>query len=124
MVFFYKNYPYAPKATLISGLANGFGYLAGFGALATLISIPKNPVFILPTLLLGALAAFLIVYVGHKLTDKMAGPETEKNITTKPRFAQAYCMANPEAYDHLAEINPEFGQKYMINEKGKCVKRK
>ena len=124
MVFFYRNYPYAPKATLLSGFANGFGYLCAIGAICTLISIPKNPIFILPTIILGGLAAFLIIYWGRKLPDKLAGPETEKNVTTKPRFAAAYCQANPDAYDHLAEVNPEFGQKYVMNEKGRCVKRK
>ena len=124
MFFFYRNYPYAPKATVLSGIANGCGYLAAIGAIVTLLAIPQSPVYIIPTILLGALGAFLIVYVGHKLTDKLAGPETEKNITTKPRVAAAYCQANPDEYEHIAQINPEFGQKYVMNEKGRCVKRK
>ena len=124
MFFFYRNYPYAPKATVLSGIANGCGYLAAIGAIVTLLAIPQSPVYIIPTILLGALAAFLIVYVGHKLTDKMARPETEKNITTKPRVAAAYCQANPDEYEHIAQINPEFSQKYVMNEKGRCVKRK
>lgn len=124
MVFFYRSYPYAPKATLISGLGNGFGYLCAIFAIAALVGIPKNPAYIIATVLLGALGAFLIIYVGRKLPDKLAEPETEKNITTKPRFAQAYVNTRPDEYDRIAEINPEFGQKYMMNEKGKCVKRK
>lgn len=124
MVFFYRNYPCAPKATLISGLANGFGYIAAIFTIVLATNIPKRPIYILPVLLLAGLAAFLIIYVGHKLTDKLGPAEAEKNITTKPRFAQAFCSIHPEEYDRLAQINPEFGRLYEKNDKGRVVKRK
>ena len=121
---FYRNYPYAPKATFVSAFSYLGGLLSALGAVACIFALRNNFVMILPAIILIALAVLLFVYVGRKYADKLAETETEKNITTKPRYAMLYCQNNPEAYDHLAEVNPEFGQKYMMNEKGKCVKRK
>ena len=121
---FYRNYPYAPVATLVSGFSYIIGFISAIGAILCILQVGKSPVYILPTIILAGLAAFLFLYVGRKLVDQMAEKETEKNIRTKPRFAQSYCIAHPEEFERIAEINPEFGQKYEINEKGKCVKKK
>ncbi len=123
-MIFYRSYLCAPKATLISGLANIFGYVAAIIAIALATNIPSKPVMIVPVILLAGLAAVLIIYVGRKLTDKMAEPEVEKNITTKPRFAQMYCTRNPIEYERIAQINPEFGRLYERDEKNRIVKRK
>ena len=124
MVIFYKNYPFSPLATLISALANVVGLFAAIGAIFLITLVRSNAAILIPAVLLAALAVFLIVYVGRKMTDKLSEKWSDQNIRTKPRFAYQYCMQHPEAYQQLAEINPEFGAKYMINEKGKIAKRK
>ena len=123
-MIFYRSYPYAPKATMISAFSNIFGFFAAIGAICLLTQIMNNPIMILPAILLGALAAFLLIFLGRKYTDKIAEPESEKNLKTKPRFAMLYCMNYPDEYDRMAEINPEFGRLYMKDEKGRIVKRK
>ncbi len=121
---FYKSYPYAPVATLVSGLSYAGAFSCAILAIVCILQIGKNPVYIIPTVILIALGLFLFLYVGRKVVDQMAEKETEKNIRTKPRFAQLYCGTHPEEFERIAEINPEFGQKYEINEKGRCVKKK
>ena len=121
---FYKNYPYAPVASLVSGFSNAFAFISAIGAILCILQVKTSIVYLLVALLLAGLAAFLFLYVSRKLVDQMAEKETDKNIRTKPRFAYSYCLAHPEEYEHLAQINPEFGQKYEINENGKCAKRK
>lgn len=123
-MIFYRNYPCAPKATLLSGFANIFGFIAAIFAIVLATNIPSNLIYILPVLILAGLAAVLIIYVGRKLTDKMAETETEKNVTTKPRFAAVYCSRNPEEYDRIAQINPEFGRLYEKDANDRIVKRK
>ena len=123
-MIFYRSYPCAPKATLVSGLANIFGYIAAILAIAMATTIPSDPIKIIPVLILAGVAACLIIYVGRKLTDKMAEPETEKNVATKPRFAALYCSRNPEEYERIAQINPEFGRLYEKDDQGRIVKRK
>ncbi len=123
-MIFYRSYPCAPKATLISGFANIVGYLAAIMAIVMATQIPSKPIYLVPFILLTVIAAFLIIYVGRKLTDKLAGPETEKNIATKPRFAQAYCNYHPDEFERIAELNPEFAAKYEKTEDGRVIKRK
>ena len=123
-MIFYRSYPCAPKATLLSGFANIAGFFAAFFAIALATSIPGKPIMILPVILLAGLSAALFIYVGRKLTDKLAESETQKNVTTKPRFAAVYCSRNPEEYDRIAQINPEFGRLYEKDDRDRIVKRK
>ncbi len=123
MIFFYKNYPYSPLATLISALANVFGVGLAVGGIAMIASGLKDFGMILGGVVMIALAVFCFVYVGRKLTDKLSQKWSEKNIRTKPRYALQYCRQHPEAYAELAKLNPAFGEKYMMGENGKVVKR-
>ena len=124
MVFYYRNYPYSTKATLISVLANIGGYLAGIGAVVAFSMIENKAVGVTVAVILAALALFLFIYVGRKLTDKLSEKWSEENIRTKAGVAFQYVMANPDEYDRIASINPEFAQKYEMGEKGRPVKRK
>ncbi|MBO4909764.1 MAG: hypothetical protein J5476_10865 [Lachnospiraceae bacterium] len=124
MVFYYRNYPYSTKATLISVVANIGGYLAGIGAVVAFSMIENKAVGVTVAVILAALALFLFIYVGRKLTDKLSEKWSEENIRTKAGVAFQYVMANPDEYDRIASINPEFAQKYEMGEKGRPVKRK
>ncbi len=124
MVFYYRNYPYSTKATLISVLANIGGYLAGIGAVVAVAMIENKVLGVALCVVLAALALFLFIYVGRKLTDQLNEKWAEENIRTKAGVAFQYVMANPEEYDRIASINPEFAQKYEMGEKGRPVRRK
>ena len=124
MVFYYRNYPYSTKATMISVLANIGGYLAGIGAVVAVAMIENKVLGVALCVVLAALALFLFIYVGRKLTDQLNEKWAEENIRTKAGVAFQYVMANPEEYDRIASINPEFAQKYEMGEKGRPVRRK
>ncbi len=124
MVFYYRNYPYSTKATMISVLANLGGYLAGIGAVVAVAMIENKVLGIALCVILAALALFLFIYVGRKLTDKLNEKWAEENIRTKAGVAFQYVMSHPEEYDRIAAMNPEFAQKYEMGEKGRPVKRK
>ena len=125
--FFYRNYPYAPGATTISAFANLLALLSAVGAIACIGGFftqnAKNVLLLLGGVALGALAVFLFLYVGRKLTDQIAEKETKKNLRTKARFAYNYCRQHPEAYETLKAENPDFAAKYTRDETtGKLVK--
>ncbi len=124
MVFYYRNYPYSTKATMISVLANLGGYLAGIGAVVAVAMIENKVLGIALCVILAALALFLFIYVGRKLTDKLNEKWAEENIRTKAGVAFQYVMSHPEEYDRIAAMNPKFAQKYEMGEKGRPVKRK
>ena len=124
MVFYYRNYPYSTKATMISVLANIGGYLAGIGAVVAVAMIENKVLGVALCVVLAALALFLFIYVGRKLTDQLNEKWAEENIRTKAGVAFQYVMANPEEYDRIASINQEFAQKYEMGEKGRPVRRK
>ncbi len=124
MVFYYRNYPYSTKATLISVVANIGGYLAGIGAVVAFAMIENKVIGVILAVILAALALFLFIYVGRKMTDKLAEKWSEENIKTKAGVAFQYVMAHPEEYDRIAALNPEFAQKYEMGEKGRPVRRK
>ncbi len=124
MVFYYRNYPYSTKATLISVVANIGGYLAGIGAVVAFAMIENKVIGVILAVILAALALFLFIYVGRKMTDKLAEKWSEENIKTKAGVAFQYVMAHPDEYDRIASINPEFAQKYEMGEKGRPVRRK
>ena len=124
MVFYYRNYPYSTKATMISVLANIGGYLAGIGAVVAVAMIENKVLGVALCDVLAALALFLFIYVGRKLTDQLNEKWAEENIRTKAGVAFQYVMANPEEYDRIASIKPEFARKYVKGEKGRPVRRK
>ena len=124
MVFYYRSYPYSTKATMISVLANIGGYLVGIGAVVAVAMIENKVLGIALCVVLAALALFLFIYVGRKLTDQLAEKWSEENIKTKAGVAFQYVMTHPEEYDRIAAINPEFAQKYEMGEKGRPVRRK
>ncbi len=124
MVFYYRNYPYSTKATLISVVANIGGYLAGIGAVVAFAMIENKVIGVILAVILAALALFLFIYVGRKMTDKLAEKWSEENIKTKAGVAFQYVMSHPDEYDRIAALNPEFAQKYEMGEKGRPVRRK
>ena len=124
MVFYYRNYPYSTKATLISVVANIGGYLAGIGAVVAFAMIENKVIGVILAVILAALALFLFIYVGRKMTDKLAEKWSEENIKTKAGVAFQDVMSHPEEYDRITALNPEFAQKYEIKKKGRPVRRK
>ena len=124
MTIYYRSYKYSPKATFISAAANVGALLAGVGAFVCLLGLENKAVGIPVGIVLAALALFLFIYVGRKLTDKLAEKWSEENIRTKARFAYLYVCENPGEYEKIAAINPDFAAKYEMGENGKPVKRK
>lgn len=123
MMIFYKLYTYAPKATCVSVISSMLSIISLIGAIACFYVLSDFIKYVLAVLLL-ALAVFLFVYCSRILPDKIAEKESEKNITTKARYAFTYCREHPEAYEALVAKNAAFAEKYMLNEAGKVVKRK
>ena len=124
MVFVYRNYPYAPKATFFSAGMSLIAVIALVIAIAQLSMIKDSPVRVIPAVLCGIAAYVFFFELGRKKADKMAEKETEQNIRTKANYALMYCNQNPEAYDQLIQENPAFAAKYEKNAEGKIVKIK
>ena len=124
MVFVYRNYPYAPKATFFSAGMSLIAVIALVIAIAQLSMIKNSAFHIIPAVLCGAAAYFFFFELGRKKADKMAEKEGDLNIRTKAAYALMYCSQNPEAYDQLIQENPAFAAKYEKNEEGKIVKIK
>ena len=124
-MIFYKSYPYAPKATALSGCSACGTFLCVIGAICMIaLGVQKSLLWILPAAALLALAAFLFLVVYRKKVPEKAKAETEQNIATKGSFAAMYCRQHPEAYEQLMKTNQDFAEKYTLNEKGKIVKKK
>lgn len=121
-MIFYKTYPYAPKASLMS-MACVIGEFALF-LVACLFASHRKPLQIILAIVFLALVAVLYFYVYRKLVPAYARTEGEINVRTKPRFAALYCQNNPDEYESIRELNPEFAQTYEKNEKGRIVKIK
>ena len=124
MTVFYKMYTYAPKATCVSVISSLASIISFVGAIACFYLVPGTSAKWVLAVLLLALAVFLFVYCSRILPDKIAEKETEKNITTKARYALIYCKQHPEEYEAIVAVNKDFAGKYMLNEAGKIVKRK
>ena len=120
----YRNYPYSFKATFLSVLINFGALAAAAGALISFSAIENKVVGVLLAILFAALAVFLFVYVGRILLDKLAEKWSAENIRTKVGIAFQYVYAHPEEYERVCAENPKFAEHYVINEKGRCVKRK
>ena len=124
-VIFYRSYPYAPSATLLSAVGNAFAFLMGVGGIVCFVMAKNNPVLmIILGILLIAAAVCCWYFLGRKIPDKISQSISEKNIRTKANYAAMYCRQHPEAYASLCAQNPDFAAKFMFNEKGKLVRRK
>lgn len=124
MTIFYRYYRYSGLATFISIIAN-IGAVVSILAAAYCVLIVENRVMgISLGIILALLAAFLFVYVGRIMTDRLSKKWGEKNVERKVLVAYEYCHDNPEEYDRVATLNPKFAQKYMKDENGRIVKRK
>lgn len=120
---FYRNYPYAPLATLFSGLSMLFGAMLVFGGIAMFLNEGVGEKIAgVVMILLGALC--LYEFFTHKIADKISHKYSKKNIETKAGYALQYCRQHPESYDYLVSVNQAFAQKYVRNEEGKIVRRK
>lgn len=124
-MFFYKSYPFAPKASVLSALSACGTYLCVIGAICMVaLGVQKSFLWILAAVALLAAAAALFFLVYRKIVPEKAKAETETNIRTKGSFAAMYCNRHPEAYEELMQTNPDFAAKYTRNEKGRVVKQK
>lgn len=114
-MIFYRNYPYAPKATLFSAMMSLLAVVSAFGAIAMFAMMNNNVLFVLPALLCIALALFAFFYLSHTVADKMAEKETDKNIRSNPRYASMYCQQHPDMYESLLADNPKFAEAMRDN---------
>ena len=124
MVFVYRNYPFAPKATFFSAGMSFIAVIALVIAIAQITMVKESAVHIIPAVLCGAAAYFFFFELGRKKADKMAEKEGEQNIRTKAGYALQYCRQHPEAFEQLRQENPDFAAKYEMNDEGKIVKIK
>lgn len=130
-MIFYKTYPYAPKASLMSvacviGEFALFLVACLFGGRFVQQTSPGyyKPLPLILAIVFLALVAVLYFYVYRKLVPACARTEGEENVRTKPRFAALYCQNNQDEYERIRELNPEFAQTYEKNERGRIVKIK
>lgn len=124
-MFFYKSYPFAPKASVLSAISAFGTYLCVIGAICMVaLGVQRSFLWVLAAVALLAAAAALYLLVYRKIVPEKAKAETEKNIATKGSYAAMYCHQHPEAYEQLMQANPDFAQKYTKNEKGRIVKKK
>lgn len=114
-MIFYRNYPYAPKATFFSGMMSCLTLFSAFGAIAMFVLMNENILLVIPALLFIAFALFSFFYLSHTVADKMAEKETEKNIKTKPRYAAMYCNQHPDMYESILQENPKFAEEMKTN---------
>lgn len=91
-MIFYRNYPYAPKATLFSVLMSCLALCSALVSLVMFAKMKESVIMIIPALLLIALALFFFFYCSHTAADKMAEKETEKNIKKSANYALMYCQ--------------------------------
>lgn len=124
LTLFYRYYRYSGLATLISILANIGAIISALTAAYMFLAAENRVMGIIVGIITAALALFLFIYVGRKLTDRLAAKWTEKNIRTKPGIAYEYCHDHPEEYERVAGLNPKFASKYRMDENGKIVKKK
>lgn len=126
MVVYYRYYQYSRLATLVSVTSSALAFSSAFiGAILTAGFFKDyNAVYIVSGIGLLALAAFLYFYCSKVLSAKINAKAAPKNIKNKVPYTLIYCREHPEEYDELAKVNPAFGEKYMLTDEGKVVKRK
>ncbi len=78
MFFFYKNYPYAPRATLISVLGSMGALLSAVAAVLLFSCYSKNIIFIPLGILCAAAAVCSYIFLYMKLARKIAEKDGEK----------------------------------------------
>lgn len=124
MFFFYKYYPYSPKATALSAFGNLGALLGVCGAIALFYNYSESILFIPLGILCAAFAAFCFFFVSLKLSKKVAETDGVKNIKTKYNYAYMYCKEHPEMFEQIASENAAFAARYTRDENGKIVKIK
>ncbi|MBQ8995934.1 MAG: hypothetical protein IJ091_08970 [Oscillospiraceae bacterium] len=120
---FYRNYPYAPLATLFSAFSMLLGAVFAFGGLALVLGRGVGTK-IAGVLLIALGALCLYEFFTHKIADKISAKYSKKNIETKAGYALQYCRQHPESYEYLVSVNEQFAKKYVRQEDGKIVRRK
>lgn len=118
----YKMYQYSVKATLCSAVFSVVALLLAGIALVAFTNIEGIVIRLLVTAVCGAGAVFSFVYLSRQLPDKIAEKDFDNKIRNKPKFAYSYCKQNPDKFDAVAEINPEFAQMYYKDENNKIQK--
>ncbi len=122
MVFFYKDYKYAPTMTLLSLGVEIVGFIALIAGIALIMQLEVLKIII--GVLLVALAVYIYFDIYKKKIPAKAEEIGRKNIETKVSFALIYCQSNPDAFEEIAAVNTKFAEKYEKNENGKIVKKK
>lgn len=123
-MIFYKMYPYSVKATLLSAGSSVLAFVLALLAILSFSNIDNIILKVLAVAVLAAGAVFSFVYLSRQLPDKIAEKEFNTRIVSDAKYAYNYCSQNPQHYDAVAQGNPDFAEKYCLNEKGKVVKRK
>lgn len=121
MFIFYRSYKSSFGLTVLSVCANLMGILAGILGIYFFSELTLG--YFLCGLLCFALAAFLIIYVGHVWTDKLADKTFDIKLRNNPNFAASIVRENPDLYESVRAVNPLFAQKFVMNENGKIVKK-
>ena len=120
MLFIYRSYKNNYGLTVLSVFAKIMGVVVGLLGISFLLE--RSFVDIVYSLVCFALAAFLIIYIGHIWTDKLAKQSFDKRIRNKPEFAAGIVRDNPDLYEDVCALNPLFAQCYVLDESGKLVK--
>ena len=124
-MFFYKQYPYAPRATFVSVAFS----LVSLGFIMTAIALflegfrEKEYVNCVITVLIAAAGVAVYIFGSRKLADRIARKDGVKNLRTKAKYALRYVRTHPEAYEQMLRENPDFAAKYVRSADGKIVRR-
>ena len=124
-MIFYKQYPYAPRATFVSVLCSLVALmfvLTGVALFTEAIGEKEYGGCVL-AVLIAAVAIPIYIFGSNKWSAKIAKKDGLKNIYTKAKYGLRYVNAHPEAYETILQANPAFAAKYVRNEQGKIVKR-
>ena len=124
-MIFFKNYPYAPKATFVSVLFSLIALFFAYLGIGTVLEFYPEQDY--ASCIIGVLLALpaipLYIFGSRKLSKKIAEKEGPKNIRTKAKYALKFVRDHPEQYEQVASDNPEFARKYVRDAFGKIVKR-
>ena len=122
-MFFYTNYKYAPRATLMSVLGNLLTLVFAVCGIACIASSKGSIGMILGGIAaIGAGVGVFLLF--RKLQKKIAAKDGQKNIQTKASYGLMYVREHPEQYEYIRSVNQDFARKYIRNEAGKIVKNK
>lgn len=123
VIYFYKTYKYAPKATNFSGLSMGLTILGLIcGAPSAIAYFTNENTHKLPFLILGILllsmAAVSYFWLYRVVVPSYAIKEHPANLKTNMSVAVQYVKDNPNQYDYICSINHAFAAKYEMQEAG------